>query len=137
MRKEEGKAPLVLMEQAIMILVFALAAAICIQAFVKANQMSVLGEQLDTGVSLSETAAELLKSSHGDLSNLAGQLEEKGLKVQQKDTQLTAENSDKLVMTVTLTEATEDVAGAAITIQNPSGQEIYQIEVKWQVTDSE
>ncbi len=36
----KSKAPLVLMEQIIMLLVFALAAAICLQAFIKADALS-------------------------------------------------------------------------------------------------
>ena len=44
MNYERSKAPLALMEQIIMILVFALAAAVCLQAFVYANGLSTRGE---------------------------------------------------------------------------------------------
>ena len=40
-----SKAPLVLIEQMIMLLVFALAAALCLQAFVKADGISMQGEK--------------------------------------------------------------------------------------------
>ena len=36
----KSKAPLALMEQIVMLLVFALAAALCLQAFVKSDQIS-------------------------------------------------------------------------------------------------
>lgn len=39
---ERSKAPLALMEQIIMILVFALASAVCLQAFVYADRLSRL-----------------------------------------------------------------------------------------------
>ena len=45
MNYERSKAPLALMEQIIMILVFALAAAVCLQAFVYANGLSGRGEK--------------------------------------------------------------------------------------------
>ena len=45
MNYERSKAPLALMEQIIMILVFALAAAVCLQAFVYANGLSTRGEK--------------------------------------------------------------------------------------------
>ena len=40
----KSKAPLMLMEQMIMLLVFALAAALCLQAFVKSEQLSSRSE---------------------------------------------------------------------------------------------
>ena len=49
MNYERSKAPLALMEQIIMILVFALAAAVCLQAFVYANGLSTRGEKKNFG----------------------------------------------------------------------------------------
>ena len=43
----KSKAPLMLMEQMIMLLVFALAAALCLQAFVKSEQLSSRSENRD------------------------------------------------------------------------------------------
>ena len=42
-----SKAPLILMEQMVMLLVFALAAALCLQAFVKSDELSARGEARD------------------------------------------------------------------------------------------
>ena len=42
-----SKAPLILMEQMVMLLVFALAAALCLQAFVKSDALSSRGEARD------------------------------------------------------------------------------------------
>ena len=42
-----SKAPLVLMEQAVMVLVFALAAALCLRAFVWSDQLSRQNEARD------------------------------------------------------------------------------------------
>ena len=56
-----SKAPLVLMEQMIMLLVFALAAALCLQAFVKSDAASHRSEARDRAVTAAQTAAETLR----------------------------------------------------------------------------
>ena len=45
-----SKAPLAMMEQMVMVLVFALAAALCLQAFVKSDRMSKEMEARDRAV---------------------------------------------------------------------------------------
>ena len=49
----KSKAPLMLMEQMVMLLVFALAAALCLQAFVKADEISKQAEARDRAVLVS------------------------------------------------------------------------------------
>ena len=60
------KASLVLMEQLVMILVFALAAALCLQIFAKAVAISERNAHLDQAVILARNTAELLKATKGD-----------------------------------------------------------------------
>lgn len=62
------KAPLVLMEQVIMILVFALAAALCLQVFALSDRLSRRNEVIDRAVLLCQNTAEALKATGGDLS---------------------------------------------------------------------
>ena len=69
MRQERGKAPLMLMEQVVMILVFALAAALCMQAFVTASLLSGKSVQEDHGANISQSIAEVIKEEHGDLES--------------------------------------------------------------------
>lgn len=57
----KSKAPLVMMEQMVMILVFALAAALCMQAFVLSDSLSARDESRDTAVLLCENIAEEYK----------------------------------------------------------------------------
>lgn len=77
-----SKAPLVLMEQIIMVLVFALAAAISLRAFVYADQQSRACAHRDMALSQCRNTAEGLKSCHGDFSRAAlllhGRVEEDG-----------------------------------------------------------
>lgn len=61
------KASLLLMEQLVMILVFALAAALCLQVFVKAEEISAETARRDQAVVLARNAAELLKATQGEV----------------------------------------------------------------------
>lgn len=58
-----SKAPLLLMEQMVMLLVFALAAALCLQAFVKSDGLSGDSESRDRAVTLCQEAAEVIRRS--------------------------------------------------------------------------
>ena len=58
----KNKTFLVLMEQLVMILVFALAAALCLQAFVFTHRTSLRHEQRDRAVLEAQNAAEAMKS---------------------------------------------------------------------------
>ena len=60
-----SKTPLVLMEQVIMVLVFALAAALCLRMFVFSDQMSERNEHIDHAVLLAQNTAEMLKACGG------------------------------------------------------------------------
>ena len=62
----KSKASLLLMEQLVMILVFALAAALCLEAFAKAEMISAETHRRDRAVVLARNAAELLKAGEWD-----------------------------------------------------------------------
>ena len=66
----KNKTPLMLMEQLIMILVFALAAAICIRAFMLSDGISSQNSQRDRAALLAQNAAETLKAC-GNMSDAA------------------------------------------------------------------
>ena len=65
-----NKAPLMMMEQLIMTLVFALAAALCLRCFAWANQMRNRTERQDEAVMIAQNTVEMLKagrySAEGD-----------------------------------------------------------------------
>ena len=73
-----SKAPLAMMEQMVMLLVFALAAALCLQAFVRSDQMSKGMEARDRAAVLCQNTAEALRSTGGDFSRAAAQLRPDG-----------------------------------------------------------
>lgn len=62
-----SKAPLTMMEQMVMVLIFALAAALCLQAFVKSDRLSRQMEARDRAVILCQNAAEVLRGTGGDV----------------------------------------------------------------------
>lgn len=66
-----SKAPLALMEQMIMILVFALAAALCLRAFVSADTLSRQRELRDRALTEGQSMAELTKAESGNLAQAA------------------------------------------------------------------
>lgn len=63
-----SKAPLPLMELMVMILVFALATVLCLQAFLKSDRLSRKGENRDRAVALCQSAAEAVRASGGDMA---------------------------------------------------------------------
>ena len=58
----KSKAPLMLMEQMVMLLVFAIAAALCLQGFVKSSDISKLSRARDMAVIEAQNAAEAVRN---------------------------------------------------------------------------
>lgn len=85
----KSRASLVLMEQLVMVLVFALAAALCLRLFAGAYETSEEIARRDEAVVLAQTAAELLKQS-GDPDKVLERLDSGGyeLKIQKETTEI-------------------------------------------------
>jgi hypothetical protein len=66
-----SKAPLVLMEQLVMVLVFALAAAVCVQAFALADRISRRSALQDAAAVTAQSMAEVWKAAGGDTAAAA------------------------------------------------------------------
>ena len=64
----KSRASLQLMELLMMVLVFSLAAALCLEVFARAGEISGETERRDRAVALAADAAEILKATDGDLS---------------------------------------------------------------------
>ena len=67
----KGKVSLTLMELLIMTLVFAMAAALCLQIFAKADELSRATILQDRAVLLAQNGAEVMKACAGDLDTAA------------------------------------------------------------------
>lgn len=70
----KNRASLVLMEQLMMILVFALAAALCLRIFAAADRTSREMELRDRAVVMAQNGAETVKACKGDLPKAAEML---------------------------------------------------------------
>lgn len=70
----KNKSSLVLLEQLVMVLVFALAAAMCLRMFAKADGVASEITHRDEAVALAQSAAEMLKSC-GDPETVYSQLD--------------------------------------------------------------
>ena len=94
MSYQRSKAPLSLMEQLIMVFVFAFAAAICLQAFVYSDRLSKDGTTKETAAVRATEVIETVKAYHGDLKKAADTL-------QGTATEATGETGEGAVLTKT------------------------------------
>ena len=134
----KNKAPLALMEQLVMLLVFALAAALCLQAFVLSDQMSGRCEERDRAVTAVQNAAETLKSCGGDLDagvrilggTSAGGQWQIGYDADWKQT---AVDQAAYQVLVVLKPTEEPLLGSAeVLAQTVEGRQLFQLAVSWQ-----
>lgn len=138
MEQNESKAPLMLMEQVIMVLVFALVSAVCIQAFALARTTSVQMSDRDHAVNVSQTLAETLKAYHGSIAEVREGLggESDGDRLvfyYDSDWKETAESSVSFLMTFVQEEGDGFCRYGRITVSDVSGQkEIFSMRVAWQ-----
>lgn len=70
MNEGENKTPLALMEQVIMVFVFALASALCVQVFVYSRTVSISMENRDRGMVICQSIAETAKCCLGQLEEM-------------------------------------------------------------------
>lgn len=134
----KNKAPLALMEQLVMILVFALAAALCLQMFVLSDSTSVSGEKRDYAVTAVQNAAEALKLSRGSYDEmtqlLGGEATKDGWRMGFDDAWRAAPDG-KAAYTVTAQEIEDgdDLLGSAIVAAyEAGGGQLFEVTVCWQ-----
>lgn len=134
----KNKAPLALMEQLIMLLVFALAAALCLQVFVNAGRISRFCEMRSHGVTVAQNAAEALKANSGDLEQCArsrgGTWDDRIWQQGYDDCwQLTSSENAEFLLQVTLAEEQVPLLGRAeIEVKKADGERLVGFSVSWQ-----
>ncbi|MDD7643224.1 MAG: hypothetical protein PUK75_12275 [bacterium] len=138
MDRNESKAPLVLMEQVIMVLVFALVAALCIQAFVLARTLSVRMTDRDRAMNVSQTLAETVKACGGDTEEvrekLGGETDGERLLFFYDGEWKASDQADaSFLMVFEKEEGTGFCKNGRITVSDASGeQEISSLHIAWQ-----
>lgn len=126
---ERSKAPLALMEQIIMILVFALASAVCLQAFVYSDQLSRTDEQRQNAMAKVSQVTEYCKANHGDLEKageiLGADVTEDSLEIRYP--------KDGMILSLRLTEQTDYLQKAVVSVTSLEGEEIYSMDIAYQI----
>lgn len=126
----KSKAPLALMEQLVMILVFALAAALCLQIFVFSGNLSVAGEMRDQAVTAVQNTAETLKLCQGDMKELKALL---GGEETEGGWQMLCEGERMLQVNVQRLQEESPLLGSArIFAVNEKGDVVFEVTVSWQ-----
>lgn len=138
MNRTESKAPLVLMEQVIMVLVFALVAALCIQAFVLARTLSIQMTDRDHAMNVSQTLAETVKAYGGDPERvceaLGGETDGDQMRFFYDADWNESTETDASFLLVLEQEAGEGFCrNAKVTVTDSSGErEIISMNIAWQ-----
>lgn len=133
-----SKAPLMLMEQMVMLLVFALAAAVCLQAFAKSGEDSRRAETRDRAVVLVQSAAETIRHCGGAASEALRQASG-GLELRQEGDLWQAECGEDwesdIPYRLTAREIPSGVPGleaVRVAVEDADGTALFALEVTWQ-----
>ena len=142
---EKSKAPLVMLEQMVMLLVFALAAALCLQAFVRSDAASRQSEARDRAVNLCQSMAEEMRLNGGNPAEAAEALLEgwqceTGLFRVPLNEDMTAytesgfpyEGAPCFLEVYAASYQAPGLDGADIHITTRDGEDLFSLEVYWQ-----
>ncbi len=128
----KNKATLTLMELAVMILVFALGAALCLQAFAWADTGSLDNRDRDLALTHAQNGAELIKHYGGDLSRAA---QTYGGTVTGECWQFTT--GEGFLLEAACREGTPLVKEFTLTVKSAAGELLAQLPVAVQEVDRE
>ncbi len=134
-----SKPPLILMEQMVMVLVFALAAALCLQAFVKSDNISKKSEQRDHALLCAQNAMEVVRACRGDMNEAAELLgaqypgEDKLMIDYDTDWNPAGDTMRYTLGAVTLTSGVDGLGMAEIWVRDElEDRELLRMDVAWQ-----
>lgn len=137
------KSPLLLMEQVLMILVFALAAAVCLRAFALSHELSRQSEARDSAVMAAQNTAEAMKHRGGAAEDafaaaaelIGGELSLGNYRAgYDENWNVTAENA-VYTLEAAETAAAEGLTAVELRVWDDSGEEreeLFGLTVVWQ-----
>lgn len=134
----KNKAPLTMMEQVIMLLVFALAAVLCLQAFTAANQTSKSHAARDRAATAAQSAAEALKATGGDYEEaadlLVGMLKDGNLTVYYDENWQIADAPEiAYVVSVPSADTSQPfLSQTTVTVSDADLEPLFSLPVCWQ-----
>ena len=132
-----NKTLLNLVELVLMVLVFSLASALCLRAFVYADTVSLENEQVSGAMREARSAAEILKSVKGDADKacaLRGKLTEPDTwTVLYDESWEITENEEETAYTLTAHLSREGLLGSArIEVSGKDGTSLFTLTGSWQ-----
>lgn len=135
--EQKSKSTLALMEQAIMVLVFAFAAALCVTIFVKAQKLSQELADRDMAVNRCQTVAETVKATGGNMEKAAKMLggtvsNDTILLYYRKDWAIVTESEAVYRLTLQCTEREGYLVKGEVTVVTTDGEEVFRLPVNWQ-----
>lgn len=131
-----NKSILVLIEYMVMLLVFALAAAVCLRMFALSGKLSRTYEATDRAVLAAQNAAELIKKD-----GIGGFAELTGAKAGGEDTwtvfydenwETASEENGKFVLRVSGTDTSEYLFRVEVVVFTDTGEELFRLPVAGQ-----
>lgn len=126
-----SRTPLVLMEQMVMLLVFALAAALCLQVFVRSDNISKDEESLCRAAFLCQSSAEVIRGCGGDTDAALAEAAEK-LDGAFENGILYMEPEDGFCLRAEgVPSGTKGLNRVLVTAER-DGEKIFEISVAWQ-----
>ena len=136
----KSRAPLSLIEQTLMILVFALASVLCLQAFVWADHRSRNNTARDHAVLCAQNAAETLKSCRGDYAAaaaLSGGSWDGAAWIACYDDGWGESTAGYRLEVLPGKKQLEMLGGASVRVYDVSGRLLTQLDVCWQEVGSD
>jgi len=135
-----SKTPLMLIEQIVMILVFALCAVICLQIFVKSYLISEHNEALAKAVLYAQNTAETLKSGGTDiLKDSWDKYEDVFVRFYDESWEETSSEESAEYILAVKEEKTEikGLGKCSVTVRQPSLEDdvLFSLNVSWQEVD--
>ena len=134
-----SKAPLAMMEQLVMVLVFALAAALCVRIFALSDRLSRESVTRDQAVSAVQNAAETLKACRGDCAEaarmLGGVWDGAAWSIAYDDgwTMMPAGEEGVYCLLAVPADSGQELLGMAdVSASTWQGEELYSLSVAWQ-----
>lgn len=139
----KNKAPLSLMEQLVMLLVFALSAALCLQIYVLSGQISRRCEAQGHAVSTVQNTAETVKFCLGDVSRYPQLLGGTGTSRQweigydENWEQTPSRQAVYRILVIPESPSLPTLGSASVTAMTKTDEVLFSVCVSWQEVDHE
>lgn len=131
-----NKAPLALEEQLVMLLVFALTAALCLKCFVWGEEAADAGARRDAAALCAQNAAEILKYARGDLALAAaetGWVEDGAWQVCYDESWHPVQTGGDYLLRARILEEDIPLLGSAeVSVLDANGRVLCALPVRWQ-----